>query len=147
MTSRNPIDQRHANARDIGCPVFWRRVGGLFALFLAVYPWVTAAAILAQITVRTYLRNRMPFCLPLSPTINNLLSSNTALVYKVVDAASSMLIITGMFLFLVGPVLCVKILTAWQNGFVNGWLLLICAVLASVGTAFLGLVILGQQAG
>jgi len=35
----NPIDQRNANRKATGCPVFWRNVGTPFAWFLALYPW------------------------------------------------------------------------------------------------------------
>ena len=43
MTIRNPIDQRHANPKATGCPVFWRNFGTPFAWFLAAYPWIAIA--------------------------------------------------------------------------------------------------------
>ena len=39
----NPIDQRRANPRATGCPVFWRQFGNGLAFFLALLPWVALA--------------------------------------------------------------------------------------------------------
>jgi hypothetical protein len=40
MTIRNPIDQRHANPKDVACPIFWRRIGIPVSGFFAIYPWL-----------------------------------------------------------------------------------------------------------
>ena len=51
MPARNPIDQRHANRKDTGCPVFWRRVGIPLSRFFAFYPWAMNALMFAVVAL------------------------------------------------------------------------------------------------
>jgi len=125
---RNPIDQRHANRRDVDCPVFWRRVGGKIALFFAMYPWVTVIVCSAEVVVR---RNPTLFGSTLPPILGNLLTP------AFLEMAALALVVPGMLLFLVGGAWWGITLSAWRRGFVSGWLWLVCTILGFGGTAAL----------
>jgi len=48
MTARNPIDQRRANRKGTGCPVFWRRIGIPLSQFFVLLPWVMVILMLSR---------------------------------------------------------------------------------------------------
>jgi len=132
MTTRNPIDQRHANPQGIHCPVFWRRFGSRFSLFLAVYPWVVTTAMYAEDAVRMYYYSWRNLTLPgatLPTALENFLLSNEAWIRGVMEVAMMTLVITGfLFLVPVGLMWWGLTLLAWWRGFVGGWLCLVSTV-------------------
>jgi len=105
-----------------------RQVGGKFALFLAVYPWVTMAVGFTYIALQGYAR-----------------PGQTPFGFRVMEKLVMALLAVGIFLlFPVGLVWWVGTLVAWRRGFVSGWLFLACTVLGFGGAVIL-FVILAQQ--
>ena len=134
MTIRNPIDQRHANGCGLACSVFWRRIGGKFAIFLAAYPWLVTAAIFAEDHVRWILmswQGRTPFGATLPPVFDNLLEPGWILA--IAQAMILAVYISAIFLFPAGLIWCERMWGAWRKGFASGRLWLGCTILGFGG--------------
>jgi len=114
----DPIARRHANHRDIACPMFWRRFGVWVALLLAVNPWIAAPLILVA---------------------DNL--ANNRWIGEFRDLVMPALLVS-VFLLLSGLAWFGTMLAAWRNGCVNGWLFCVCLILGFGGivAVFLALV-------
>ena len=130
----DPIARRHANGRDIDCHGFWRRLGGRFFLFLAVYPWVVAVL---QTAAWIYRQSATPFG-TLPPFLDNLLHSNWA--RDVGEAVILVLCLPGIFLLPVGLIWWVMAWNAYEKGLLSGRFCLVCSVLFFGGIAAIFLV-------
>ena len=130
----NPVHQRHENRRDTACPVFWRRFGNRFALFLAAYPWIVAVIFMAGYVVRLIRRGQMPRWVPIPVALHDFLTSkHFNQILEIGEVLAVISFILGIFLFLIGLVWFGLMLGAWRHGLVSGWLWIACAFLGFGG--------------
>ena len=129
---RNPIDRRHANRKDTGCPVFWRRIGIPVAWFLALYPWAIAVCSIVFVFIgRRYFPG-----LDIDMTNPALISARWPLLvfWAILWLLIEILRIGGMFLLPVGVVWFILMAVAVRRGLVRTRTFIAC--LAALVLAF-----------